>query len=92
MVEALLAGSAAIGTPAGGIPEVVRDEETGLIARGGDSVHLADQIERLLTDGALRERLTKAGQLYALQTYEATTTILVFLGIYHVVAEHHPKR
>jgi glycosyltransferase involved in cell wall biosynthesis len=92
MVEALLAGSAAIGTPAGGIPEVVRDEETGLIARDGDSVHLADQIERLLTDTALRERLTKAGQLHALETYDATTTILAFLGIYHVVAEHHPKR
>lgn len=92
MVEALLAGSAAIGTAAGGIPEVVRDEETGLIARDGDWVHLADQIERMLTDAALRERLTKAGQVHALQTYEATTTILAFLGIYHVVADHRPKR
>ena len=92
MVEALLAGSAAIGTPAGGIREVVRDEETGLTARDGDWVHLADQIERMLTDATLRERLTKAGQVYALQTYEATTTISVFLGLYHVVAERHPKR
>jgi glycosyltransferase involved in cell wall biosynthesis len=92
MVEALLAGSAAIGTPAGGIPEVVRHEQTGLIARDGDSVDLANQIERLLTDAPLRERLTKAGQQHALQTYESTTTILTFLGIYHVVAEHHAKR
>jgi glycosyltransferase involved in cell wall biosynthesis len=92
LVEALLAGSAVIGTAAGGIPEVVRDEQTGLIARDGDWVHLADQIERMLTDATLRERLTKAGQVYALEKYDQTTNLLAFLGIYHGVAEHHANR
>jgi glycosyltransferase involved in cell wall biosynthesis len=90
LVEALLAGSAVIGTRAGGIPEIVHDGETGLIARDGDSVHFADQLQRLLTDPALRERLTKAGQVHALRTYQASTTIFAFLGIYHVLAQHRP--
>ena len=60
LAEALLAGSAVVGTPAGGIPEVVLDGETGLIARDCDASHLASQLGRVLTDHQLRERLTQA--------------------------------
>src|SRR5439155_238672 len=35
LVEALCAGSAVVGTPVGGIPEVILDGRTGLLARGG---------------------------------------------------------
>jgi glycosyltransferase involved in cell wall biosynthesis len=62
LAEALMAGSAVVGTAAGGIPEVVVDEETGLIARDGDAADLARQIERLLTDGPLRERTIANGR------------------------------
>ena len=68
LVEALLAGSAVVGTPAGGIPEVVEHERTGLIAKDGDPIDLADQIERLLKDEALRARLTDEGTAHALRT------------------------
>ena len=62
LAEALLAGSAVVGTAAGGIPEVVVDERTGLIAKDGDAADLARQIERLLTDATLRERTIAAGR------------------------------
>lgn len=92
LVEALLAGSAVVGTPAGGIPEVVRHEETGLIARDGDPIDLAEQIQRLLTDATLRDRLTRAGQQYVLENYSPDTTILSFLELYHAVADRQPHR
>jgi glycosyltransferase involved in cell wall biosynthesis len=92
LVEALLAGSAVVGTPAGGIPEVVQHERTGLIARDGDWNDLADQIERLLSDPALRERLTQAGKQHALHTYSPAATIGRFLQIYHDIADHQPGR
>jgi glycosyltransferase involved in cell wall biosynthesis len=90
LVEALLAESAVVGTRAGGIPEVVRHEVTGLIAREGDATHLATQIQRLLTDVALRERLTRAGKEHVLRTYAPEPTIERFLEIYHAVADHQP--
>jgi glycosyltransferase involved in cell wall biosynthesis len=62
LAEALMAGSAVIGTAAGGIPEVVVDEETGLIARDGDASDLARQLERFLTDRPLRERTIAKGR------------------------------
>lgn len=92
LVEALLAGSAVVGTPAGGIPEVVRHDETGLIARDGDPVDLAKQIQRLLTDAPLRERLTRAGKEHVLRIYAPDTAIGRFLELYDAIAHHQPNR
>jgi phosphatidyl-myo-inositol dimannoside synthase len=92
LVEALLSGSAVVGTPAGGIPEVVVHERTGLIAKDGDPIDLADQIQRLLTDEALRDSLVREGRAYALRTYSPGATIARFLEIYDAVAHDHPVR
>jgi len=92
LVEALLAGSAVVGTAAGGIPEVVVHEQTGLIARDGDPADLATQIQRLLTDAALRERLVRAGKEHVLRTYAPEPAIDRFLEIYDDVADHQPHR
>ena len=45
-----------------GIPELVRDGETGLLTEPGDHVALADAIERLLEDELLRTRLAEASR------------------------------
>lgn len=90
LVEALLAGCAVVGTAAGGIPEVVLHEKTGLIARDGDAEDLATQIQRLLTDLPLRERLARAGKEHVLRTHSPETAIGRFLEIYDAVADHQP--
>ena len=92
LVEALLAGAAVVGTAAGGIPEVVSHEQTGLIAREGDAVDLADQLQRLLSDTPLRERLTRTGKEHVLRTYSPDPAIGRFLDIYHAVADHQSDR
>lgn len=86
LVEALLAGSAAVGTPAGGIPEVIEDEKTGLLARDGDANHLAAQIERLLRDGDLRRRLIAEGASRMRETYAPQAAAEHFLRIYAEIA------
>jgi glycosyltransferase involved in cell wall biosynthesis len=85
LVEALLAGSAVVGTPAGGIPEVIRHEVTGLLARGGDGADLAEQIARLLRDPALRARLVSAGRDCARRTYDPTACAARFVEIFQSV-------
>jgi len=92
LVEALLAGSAVVGTPAGGIPEVVRHEETGLLSRGDDPDDLADQIQRLLVDAPLRDRLSRAGREHMLQTYSPESSIGRFLDLYDAVAHDNSNR
>jgi glycosyltransferase involved in cell wall biosynthesis len=87
LAEALLAGSAVVGTAAGGIPEVVVDEQTGLIARDGDEADLARQLERLLTDAALRTRTIAAGRERVRAQHAPVAAAERVIGIYKVVAK-----
>jgi glycosyltransferase involved in cell wall biosynthesis len=90
LVEALLAGSAVVGTPAGGIPEVVQDGTTGLLARDGDPDDLANKIRRLLGDPGLRNRLSATGRARAMETYSSAAAARRFLDLYHALADDHP--
>lgn len=56
-VEALSVGTPVVATAVGGVPEVVRDEENGLLVPPGDPEALAAAMRRVLTDDALRARL-----------------------------------
>jgi glycosyltransferase involved in cell wall biosynthesis len=61
LIEAAACGRPAVATQVGGIPEVVRQEETGLLVPRGDEAGLADALE-LLKDLAMRERLGAAAR------------------------------
>ena len=60
VVEALAVGSPVIATAVGGVPEVVRDGENGLLVRSGDAGALAGAIRRFFADEDLRQRLATA--------------------------------
>lgn len=62
-LEAAAAGLPVIATNMGGIPEAVRDKETGLLLNQKDNAdELAAKIIRLLDDAPLRQRLGQQGQ------------------------------
>jgi glycosyltransferase involved in cell wall biosynthesis len=60
VVEALAVGTPVIATSVGGVPEVVRDGENGLLVPAGDAEALAAAIRRLLDEPGLRDRLAAA--------------------------------
>jgi glycosyltransferase involved in cell wall biosynthesis len=91
LVEALLAGSAVIGTPAGGIPEVVEDGVTGLLTPDGDASALADRLARLLQDEPLRRRLTAQGSERVRGIYSLEASVDRFLTLFDA-AVHHRRR
>ena len=62
LLEAFSVGTPVVASACDGILDVVRDGENGLLVRPGDAGALADGIERLCKDGALREDLGKAAQ------------------------------
>lgn len=59
LLEAMALGTPCVATPVTGIPEVVRHEDTGLLVDEADHVKLAEQLDRLLDDTALRTRLAR---------------------------------
>lgn len=60
VVEALAVGTPMVATAVGGVPEVVRDGENGLLVPPRDPAALAGALERIVADGELRARLARA--------------------------------
>ena len=61
-VEASACGLAVIGSRSGGIPEAIREGETGLLVDPDDPAAVAAAAVRVLADDALRRRLGAAGR------------------------------
>lgn len=62
LVEASASGVAVVGGRSGGVPDAVRDGETGLLVDADDSAAVAAGINRLLGDEALRRGMGAAGR------------------------------
>jgi len=59
LLEAMASGVPVIGSNVGGIPDIITDGETGLLATQKDHDDLADKIIKLLTDEELRKNVTE---------------------------------
>jgi len=69
LMEALAAERAVIASAVSGIPELVRDGQTGVLVEPGDADALAAAIERLAADPALRRGLGAAGRALVLAEF-----------------------
>jgi len=58
--EAMFAGCACVGSRAGGIPELIEENKTGLLFEPGNVAQLAAALETLIADEARRENLGRA--------------------------------
>ena len=75
ILEAMAMQLPVVSTPVSGIPEVVKNEETGLLANPGDADDLAQAINRLYSDPELREKLGIAGRNFVTQQFEISSTV-----------------
>lgn len=62
ILEAMQFGLPIISTKEGGIPDIVMDGETGFLVPHKDSIALADKIELLINQPALRKEMGEAGK------------------------------
>jgi len=75
LIEAAAAGLSSVATRVGGVPSVVLDGETGLLAERGDVTELAAAVLRLFADRELRDRLGEAARAHALAGWSADRLI-----------------
>lgn len=64
LIEAMAVGTPPVSTALSGIPELVRDGETGLLVEPGAVTGLGDALRRLLTDEPLRARLGESARAH----------------------------
>ena len=82
LLEAMTAGVPIVASTAGGIPEIVLDGQTGLLARVGDLPGLAEAIRRLLQERELVARLVAAAAARARQEFSQDRYRRLLLGFY----------
>ncbi len=82
LAEALLCGAPVIATNSGGVTDIVKDGETGLLFPGRDARALADAIEKLSSDRVLAARLASTGAAWVRERYTREKVSAQFARIF----------
>lgn len=83
LLEAMAAGLPVIATSVGGVPEVIEDEENGLLIPPCDPKALSVAICRLLQDDELRGRLARSGQKSVIERFSFPRMVEALDELYH---------
>ncbi|MBI5363691.1 MAG: glycosyltransferase, partial [Planctomycetes bacterium] len=88
-LEAMAAGRAVVASKVGGLAEAVLDEECGLLVPPDDVKALADALERVLRDDALRRHLAAGGPRRVAQGFLASQMVDAYEKRYRSVLEEY---
>ncbi len=87
-LEAMACGTPVIGFRAGGIPEYVRHNQTGLLAELGNETQLADQILQLARDARYRHRLGRQARAMMESEFEIAQQTQKYVQLYLSSIDH----
>jgi glycosyltransferase involved in cell wall biosynthesis len=79
LMEAMSAGLPVVSSRISGIPELVHDGVNGLLTEPFDTSQIADALERLARDPALRDRLGTAARATVLAEFDVATNARALL-------------
>lgn len=82
LLDAAHSGCTLVATAVGGIPELVLDGKTGLLAPAREPGAFAQQLERALGDASLRARLVHAAEAHALEHFSLESMVAGNLAVY----------
>jgi glycosyltransferase involved in cell wall biosynthesis len=85
LLEAMACGVPVIGSNIGGIPDIIRDSETGLLAAQKNPCDLAQKITRLFTDEDLKKRIIENGLKLVKENFSWDVIADKFIKLYHDV-------
>ena len=86
LLEALAAGLPAVSTPVAGIPEIITDEEQGLLVPSDDANKFASALSRLLNDDDLWLGCSDEGPRRLASRFSRTQTIAELIDVFSASA------
>ncbi|MBN1550495.1 glycosyltransferase, partial [bacterium] len=84
-LEAMACGTPVAVTNAGGLPEVVNDNETGLLLDISDLNATSDRIINLLTDPQKWQLMSKLASKYAQEYFEVSKVVPLYEKLYESI-------
>ncbi|MHC4455641.1 MAG: glycosyltransferase family 4 protein [Planctomycetota bacterium] len=91
ILEAMLLKRPVCATPVGGIPEVVKHGETGLLFDVDDDQVLAEQIKKIITEQSIRERFVQQAYDFVRKKFRSCDHTRAVMEAFRSVADHHEK-
>lgn len=92
LLEAMLGRTAIVATDVGGVRDLVRDGETGLLVPPGDAAAVQRAIARLFDDGALRSRLVEQAKAFVDSTCSEVAMVVAYRRVYDEALERRRAR
>jgi glycosyltransferase involved in cell wall biosynthesis len=89
-LEALACGLPVVGSKVGGIPEIVRDAETGVLFERGNAEALAQAIQSILPKGEHLRRMSMNCRSAALKEYTLEIQARRYLDLYDTLTKEKP--
>lgn len=84
-LESLACGRPVVGSDVGGIPDMVRDGETGLLVERGNAVVLANALDRLLQDQDKREQMGVNARKLVIDQFSFEKNSASYVNLYRVL-------
>jgi len=91
LLEAMARGLAVVATRVGGIVEVVKDGENGMLVNTKDSDALSKALERVIVDDEFRCRLGRNAREYVEENFNILTTVAQTRSLYRELLKHNAK-
>jgi glycosyltransferase involved in cell wall biosynthesis len=82
LAEAMAMGVPVVSTRISGIPELIDNGVNGLLVESRDPEALANALQRVLTDAALRARLAEAGRLRICERFDSRRTTVALRDLF----------
>jgi glycosyltransferase involved in cell wall biosynthesis len=87
LLDAMLLGVPVVATRTGGVPDIVKHDDNGLLVEPKNPSSLAEAILRLLRDRELAERLSRRGKETVLQNFTAEKMVEGTINVYNSLLE-----
>jgi glycosyltransferase involved in cell wall biosynthesis len=87
ILEAMCFACPSVATRVGGIPEVIRDDSTGILVPFGDADALASAVQTLIRDPARRTAMGRKAQSIARQEFSSSAIVPQYETLYHQVCQ-----
>jgi len=82
ILEALACETPVIATPVGGVPEIVKDYETGILTPLNNPIALAQKIQYLLDNAEVRKKFGREGRKQVIKHYSLDASVERLCRIY----------
>jgi glycosyltransferase involved in cell wall biosynthesis len=87
ILEALSCQTPVVATPVGGVPEIIKNNETGILVPPGNSIHLAEAIDYLLENENVRLKIASEGRKLVKEQYSLENACKKLCSIYKQLIE-----